>query len=144
MKIKNGLVFSADHTMKSRDLCFENGVITENSLDGEYDATDCYVLPGFIDTHIHGAGGVEFYECEYSGDLKKSLDYLTKCGVTSILVTLAIEQYEEYVIDCQKIVKAADATDRGELTKGYRADVIILDKDFNVKDVFLKGELVAK
>ena len=108
MKIKNGLVFSADHTMKSRDLCFENGVITENSLDGEYDATDCYVLPGFIDTHIHGAGGVEFYECEYSGDLKKSLDYLTKCGVTSILVTLATEQYEEYVIDCQKIVKAAD------------------------------------
>ncbi len=108
MKIKNGLVFSSDHTMEQKDLCFENGIITEASSDGEYDATGCYVLPGFIDTHIHGAYGVEFYECDYSGDLKQSLDYLTKCGVTSILVTLATEQYEEYIIDCKKVVEAND------------------------------------
>lgn len=38
--------------------------------------------------------------------------------------------------------KAAGASDRGELKLGYRADVLVLDKEFNVKAVFLKGEKI--
>lgn len=108
MKIKNGLVFTPEHTMEYKDLCFENGIITEQSDSGEFDAEGCYVLPGFIDTHIHGAYGVEFYECEYSGNIKQSLDYLESVGVTSVLITLATEQFEEYAIDCEKIVATND------------------------------------
>lgn len=108
MKIKNGLVFTPEHTMEQKDLCFENGVITDNSVSGEFDAIDCYVLPGLIDSHIHGAAGVEFYKSEYSGDIKKSLDYLTSVGVTSIVLTLATEEHEEYVEDCEEVVKLND------------------------------------
>ena len=95
MRIKNGRVFGENHQMVSKDLCFKNGIITDNSSDGEYDATDCYVLPGFIDTHIHGACGVEFYATDnFDGDYKIALDHLTNEGVTSVLVNFATETVE--------------------------------------------------
>ena len=58
MKIKNGLVFCADHHMRERDLCFENGIITDvgTNLDGDfpvYSAENLILAPGFIDIHAH-------------------------------------------------------------------------------------------
>ena len=108
MKIKNGLVFNGEHKMEQKDLCFENGIITEESVLGEFDATGCYVLPGFIDTHVHGANGVEFYSSDYAADPKPALDYLCSVGVTSILFTLATSTPEEYVADAKR---AKDAND---------------------------------
>lgn len=108
MKIKNGLVFDENYKMTVKDLCFEDGIITDNSESGEYDATDCYVLPGFIDTHIHGAGGVEFYASDYTGDLKPALDYLCSEGVTSILLTLATQTADEYIEDCKRVADTND------------------------------------
>lgn len=107
MKIVNGLVFGADHKMHKEDLCFENGVITENTACEEiYDAADCYVLPGFIDTHIHGANGVEFYASE--GDLTPALDWLTSEGVTSIMATMATDYPEGLVRAVDRIVEQND------------------------------------
>lgn len=108
MRIINGLVFNENHQMESKDLCFEEGVITENSNSGILEATDCYVLPGFIDTHIHGANGIEFYASEFSGDYKTALDYLSSQGVTSILPTLATETTEEYLSDLKRICECDD------------------------------------
>ncbi len=108
MKIKNGLVFNGEHKMEQKDLCFENGVITENSNSGEFDAEGCYVLPGFIDTHVHGACGVEFYYSDYIGDPKIALDYLSSVGVTSVLYTLATSHAEEYIADAKRFKEAND------------------------------------
>lgn len=106
MKIINGLVFGPDHKMHERDLCFENGVITAES-DGEtFDASGCYVLPGFIDTHIHGAYGVEFAMSDK--DMTPALDWLTEQGVTSILATLETETPEELMADAKKIAALDD------------------------------------
>lgn len=106
MRIKNGLVFGMDHKMSQKDLCFEDGVITEDSVSGEYDASGCFVLPGFIDTHVHGACGVEFYISD--DDVLPALDWLSKQGVTSILATLATENKEEYISDAKKLGAAHD------------------------------------
>ena len=107
MKIINGLVFGEDHKMHAKDLCFENGVITEN-CDGEVlDASGCYVLPGFIDTHIHGANGVEFYGGDES-DLKPALDWLTEEGVTSILATTATDTPEGLIRAVKRIAAQKD------------------------------------
>lgn len=106
MKIKNGSVFGTDHQMHECDLCFENGIITETSASGEYDARGCFVLPGFIDTHIHGAYGVKFYMQD--GNLTPALDWLSHHGVTSILVTLCTEKLEEYLDDIKRIKEVAD------------------------------------
>ena len=108
MKIKNGLVFNEDHKMERKSLCFERGVITGHSVSGEYDATGCYVLPGFIDTHLHGAGGVKFYSDGRERPLKDALDFLCSKGVTSVLPTFVSETVEEYYTDCQRILEAED------------------------------------
>lgn len=108
MRIKNGLVFNAEHKMEQKDLCFENGVITDDSFSGEFDASNMFVLPGFIDTHIHGANGVEFYASDYSADTKPALDYLSSVGVTSILYTLATSKVEEYISDVKRFKAAND------------------------------------
>lgn len=108
MKIKNGLVFSPSHEMEQKDLCFENGVITENSVSGEIDAKGCYVLPGFIDTHIHGANMIEFYSSEFQGSPIPALEYLSSQGVTSILPTFATCKTEEYAQDTIRLMEAND------------------------------------
>lgn len=108
MKIINGLVFDGTG-MIQKELCFENGVITDKSNSGEYDASDCYVLPGFIDTHIHGAVGVEFCSSDkFTYNIKKALDFLSKEGVTSILATFAAEKKEYYELNSERIANLND------------------------------------
>jgi len=93
MKIIGGSVFGTDHKMHHMDLCFENGVITEKSCSGEFDASGCYVLPGLIDTHVHGAYGVEFYMSD--DHLAPALDFLAEHGVTGILASIPCATVEE-------------------------------------------------
>ncbi len=54
--IKNGTIVTADLTYKA-DVKVEDGIISEigPNLSGEkeLDATDCYVMPGGIDPHVH-------------------------------------------------------------------------------------------
>lgn len=107
MRIINGLVFGEDHKMHKKDLCFENGVIAECADDEVFDAAGCYVLPGFIDTHIHGANGVEFYGGA-EGSLKPALDWLTSEGVTSILATTATDTPEGLLYAVERIAAQQD------------------------------------
>lgn len=106
MRIYGGQVFGADHKMHQKDLCFENGVITNDSQNGEFDASDCYVIPGLIDTHIHGAKGVEFWLSDQ--DMTPALDWLSQNGVTSALVSLACQYPEELKKDAKKIADLND------------------------------------
>lgn len=107
MKICGGKVFCSDHKMHLKDLCFSNGVISKTSESGEFDATDCYVIPGLIDTHIHGAYGVEFWKSE--DDMTPALDWLAENGVTGIMPSLACEYPDELKADIEKIVKLDDS-----------------------------------
>lgn len=106
MKLVGGNVFGPDHKLHKQDLCFENGLITECSDDGVLDVTDCYVLPGFIDTHIHGAMGVGFYWSD--ADLRPALDWLTQHGITGILPTTCSETPEELEKDIRRLVSYDD------------------------------------
>lgn len=106
MKLTGGSVFSADHKMHPKDLCFENGVITSSSEQGIMDVTGCYVLPGLIDTHIHGARGVGFYWSRE--ELLPALDYLTAQGVTGILPTTCSETPEELEQDLGRLAGCDD------------------------------------
>lgn len=45
------------------------------------------VLPGFIDLHIHGAGGTD----AHAGEIAALAAFLPRCGVTSFLPTLAAD-----------------------------------------------------
>jgi N-acetylglucosamine-6-phosphate deacetylase len=54
---------------------------------------------------------------------------------------LGFRPEEIAVMACVNPAKACGCTDRGELIPGNRADIVILDRDFRVKDVFLGGIL---
>ena len=106
MKLVGGQVFGTDHKMHETDLCFENGVITEMSEGGEFDATGCYVLPGLIDTHLHGTNGVCFYWSRDS--VTPALDWLTRHGVTGILPATCSETWEELEQDLDHLTGTGD------------------------------------
>ena len=106
MKITGGAVFCSDKTLKTKDLCFENGVITENSTCGEFNASGCYVLPGFIDTHNHGAFGTEFSSPDQ--DFSVGLDKLCTLGVTAVLATTRSLFEEELYAAARNIKRQND------------------------------------
>ena len=83
MIIKNGLVMNEEFQLVSCDVRVEHGIIAEmgQNLSGdEVDAEGLYVLPGFIDTHIHGAYGVRI--SDENGDLSRITKFEVTQGVT--------------------------------------------------------------
>lgn len=69
IKFIGDMVFSGDAV--HGELTAENGVITYAGLRDRqtdalceriYDLSGCYILPGFIDIHVHGGGGSDFLD----------------------------------------------------------------------------------
>lgn len=116
MKIRGGKVFGTDHRMHDYDLYLEDGVIKEIreqmqkeevSEEGQvFDATGCYVLPGLIDTHLHGAAGIEFYLSE--GEITPALDWLACHGVTGVLPATCCETPQELEADILRLTRTGD------------------------------------
>ena len=85
MSIQGGLVFEADKTFCKRDLYIENGVFVSSPQEVSdttvIQANDCYVLPGLIDIHSHGACGHDFSDADENG-MTKILAYEYAHGIT--------------------------------------------------------------
>ena len=65
MIIKNGKLLNDNFVFKNADIAFNNKItnIAENiSGDEVFDASDCYVIPGLVETHMHGAMGETFLD----------------------------------------------------------------------------------
>jgi len=85
MLLKNAELFDANFNRIRADLRVEDGCIAEiaPSLPGEgLDFTDCVILPGFIDIHIHGCNGADFGDGTVSS-LETMSVYLARQGITS-------------------------------------------------------------
>ena len=87
MRIKNGNVFTAGSFQKM-DLEFSRTITALGTLSGpgDLDAAGCYVIPGLVDIHTHGAVGEDFSDGKPSG-LQPLADYYAASGVTSFLAT---------------------------------------------------------
>ncbi len=112
MKIKNGLVFDLEKGFVEREVCTDEMWITENSGDDVViDASDCYVIPGLVDVHFHGAVGEDFSDATAEG-LQKIADFELSEGVTYICpagMTLS----EDQLMDICKNVAAHRAKNAG-------------------------------
>jgi len=90
--IKNGIVFSPDGFVEKIDVILQEGKILGmahclSSFDGEViDAKGGYVLPGFIDIHMHGIAGHDIMEGTDESILAM-IGVLPEHGVTSFLPT---------------------------------------------------------
>ncbi len=69
------------------------------------DVNGAYVLPGFVDTHIHGIGGVGADDADYKSILKMS-EVLARYGVTSFIPTCCTAPKDELIKKIKAIVKA--------------------------------------
>lgn len=87
MLIKNGKVFLRDGKFHDCALSFGETVEGVGEFEGEgLDASGCYVVPGFVDIHTHGAMGRDFSDGDPEA-LAVTSRYYAENGVTSFLAT---------------------------------------------------------
>lgn len=87
MLIKNAKVFVGKEFVDG-DVLFGQTIEAVGALDGpaDYDAAGCYVIPGLVDIHTHGAMGEDFSDGNPAG-MQPMADYYAAHGVTSFLAT---------------------------------------------------------
>ena len=84
MRITGGQVFDLEQGFIARDVCTDGALIASASGDETVlDASGCYVIPGLVDVHFHGAVGEDFSDATAEG-LQKIADYELSQGVTYI------------------------------------------------------------
>ena len=64
--IKNARAVLADGVTDARNVLVRDGVIADLDYKGDlseaFDAEGGYLLPGFVDIHVHGGGGADFMD----------------------------------------------------------------------------------
>lgn len=93
--VENGLVYKNGKFVKG-NLLVENGhILDEISADVSevVDATDSYVIPGFIDIHTHGAVNVDVNHIDVEGFVKIS-EFFASQGTTAWLCSIVTDERE--------------------------------------------------
>lgn len=87
MIIRNGAVFAHGTAFENKTIEINKDRITALCEDSHevqmYDATGCYVVPGFVDIHFHGCVGHDFCDMDLDG-LIKMAEYELSKGITAI------------------------------------------------------------
>ena len=123
MIIKNANAVTGDFRLHKADLQFSGGTITAiGNLcgDTEYDATGMYLIPGFVDTHIHGAAGSEF--AAESGDFDAARKYEAEHGVTAILPTVRCLPREKLIAAEKNILNQMRSGGKGSKLLGINLE----------------------
>ena len=88
MLIRNANVFLPDNRFETCDLRFTETITEIGHFPGDdgLDATGCYLLPGLIDQHTHGALSYDFSDGP-EADIHRMAQHYAAHGVTSFLAT---------------------------------------------------------
>ena len=87
MLIKNAKIFVGKSFLEG-DIRFGRTIEAVGHLEGDadWDAQGCYVVPGLVDVHTHGAVGEDFSDGRAEG-MQPLADYYAAHGATSYLAT---------------------------------------------------------
>lgn len=110
MIIRNGFVLNGTtNTFEKTDLVIKDGIIAgfggQVEDDEIYDVEGLYVLPGMIDTHIHGYIGVEF--AQHDGSFEKAQEALAAEGTTGFAATVRCMEFEDMLACDRNAAKQA-------------------------------------
>lgn len=86
MKLIGGSVFGPDGQFHIRDVAAEGGMFTATAGGPVVNARGCYVIPGLVDIHTHGAVNADASDADAQGLLRMSR-YYAQMGTTSYLAT---------------------------------------------------------
>ena len=106
MIIKNGKLLNDNFVFKNADIAFNNKItnIAENiSGDEVFDASDCYVIPGLVETHMHGAMGETFLDFK-NNTAKTICEFEAKNGTTSLVPALSAATEDKMIAAVQNLV----------------------------------------
>ena len=121
MILKGGKVLNKNFIFeKEKDLYIKNGKITDAyECDEVIDVTELTVIPGLIDTHIHGYGGKNMVTNDVE-ELNFISEELLKQGITSFLATTTTLPKEDLIGSINTINKAMESgTDGAEILGIY-------------------------
>jgi N-acetylglucosamine-6-phosphate deacetylase len=120
MLIKNGTVLDKNFKFIEADLLTNENKIEEiGALSGSADiyASDCYVVPGFVDTHMHAAVGKKFID--YDEDTFRSITtFEAKNGTTSLVPALSAAPKEK-LLACIDYMKKCCTSNDEDAAKCY-------------------------
>lgn len=91
------------------------------------DRTECWVAPGFVDTHIHGYCGHDVMDCDPAG-VTAICEELARRGTTSWLATTLTASVEQTGEACAAVAAAVEA--QGDDFVGCRTQGIFLEGPF--------------
>lgn len=107
MILTGGKVMCEDFKIRQLDVEIQGEKIVkigENLRGEKTDVSGKYILPGFIDTHIHGAYGARIGD--KSTDIKKITDFEVTQGVTAIAITTGSSDFESLLCQFDAAVEA--------------------------------------
>ena len=122
MIIKNATVYGSDFEPVKTDITIENKFIKSVSPcadDGE-DFSDCAVLPGFIDVHIHGCNMADTTDGN-SDSVAKMSKWLATKGITSFCPT-TMTLPEEFLEKCFKYTADTIGKEEGAYIHGINME----------------------
>ena len=113
MILANAKIVTDDFRLKQLDIEIKEDKIVKigENLDGDekIDLSGKYILPGFIDVHIHGAVG-ERLSGNGNPDMQKILNYEATQGVTGVAISLCVESYENILKQLELAAETAMKT----------------------------------
>lgn len=88
-------VITGQHDLHDAWVCVDNGYIVDagigNPPSGQIEQVDGWLIPGFVDIHVHGGGGGSFSTAE----VETATDFHLQHGTTTMLASLVSESMED-------------------------------------------------
>lgn len=105
MQIRNTTLITPNG-FETEDVFIKDGIFSlSEETDDILDAEGMYLIPGFIDTHIHGIGGAGTEDADPEAILTMS-ETLASAGVTSFFPTIYTDTEERMLADIRAVVEA--------------------------------------
>ncbi|MDD2557585.1 MAG: N-acetylglucosamine-6-phosphate deacetylase [Desulfuromonadaceae bacterium] len=133
--ILNGCPYINGVFCESSDIHVENGIIADIQPQGYgkyrgeiFDATNCSIIPGFIDIHVHGMHGFDTSDAAVDSILGIAKG-VARTGVTRFCPTL-YTQSEDKMLKCIEVIATAKVQERQGQNPGAIIDGIHLEGPF--------------
>ncbi len=93
-----------------------------------FDVSDCYVMPGFIDIHVHGGGGADFSDSDAEAASRVSQAH-AKHGTTSALATLYPQEKDAFLEAIHRIRFQCESGNPWSIVEGIHLEGPFLNPD---------------